>query len=232
MSQVRLRRLTSDHERLTDLARRHPRLTIVQAVGTPPDRYQINFKVRSARKSGETITYVMDHLVEITLPAAFPRTPPLCRMLTPVFHPNIAPHAICIGDHWSPGESLSSLVIRIAEMLAFQSYNTKSPLNGEAARWVEQNIASLPVDPGCMTLDDPSPPPAGSTQVHIAAPITAPPAHQSAASSAAAEPKLTQVTCQSCGTQLKVAVASQAVRARCPRCRTLTLVPAQGPAHQ
>lgn len=230
MSQVRLRRLTSDFERLTDLARRHPRLTIVQAVGTPPDRYQINFKVRSARKTGETITYVMDHLVEITLPAAFPRTPPLCRMLTPVFHPNIAPHAICIGDHWSPGESLSSLVIRIAEMLAFQSYNTKSPLNGEAARWVEQNIASLPVDPGCMTLDDPSPPPAGSSPGPVAAPVAVTsPMTQPAAPIAVAEPTMVQAPCQSCGTLLRVPGAAQAVRARCPRCRTLTLIPAQGP---
>ena len=53
-----------------------------------------------------------------------------------LFHPNIAPHAICIGDHWSAGEPLVALGIRIGEMIAYQSYNTKSPLNGEAARWV------------------------------------------------------------------------------------------------
>jgi ubiquitin-protein ligase len=66
-------------------------------------------------------------------------------MLTPVFHPNIAPHAVCIGDHWSPGESLAALILRIGEMITFQSYNTKSPLNGAAARWAEENIAQLPI---------------------------------------------------------------------------------------
>ena len=59
-------------------------------------------------------------------------------MLTPIFHPNIAPHAICIGDHWSAGEPLASIMARIGEMIAYQSYNTKSPLNGEAARWVKE----------------------------------------------------------------------------------------------
>jgi hypothetical protein len=66
-------------------------------------------------------------------------------MLTPVFHPNIAPHAICIGDHWTAGESLAALVVRIAEMLSFQSYNVKSPLNGQAARWADEHATELPL---------------------------------------------------------------------------------------
>src|SRR5579872_2518257 len=79
--------------------------------------------------------------------------PPQCRMLTPVFHPNIAPHAICVGDHWSAGEPIGSIVARIGEMLAYQSYNTKSPLNGEAARWVEQNLEQLPLDKVNMVVE-------------------------------------------------------------------------------
>ena len=31
-------------------------------------------------------------------------------------------------------------------MLAYQSYNVKSPLNGEAARWVEENKHRVPLD--------------------------------------------------------------------------------------
>ena len=85
-------------------------------------------------------------IAEITLTGGYPRLAPQCRMLTAIFHPNIAPHAICIGDHWAAGESLPHLIVRIAEMLAFQSYNVKSPLNGEAAKWVEQNMGKLPLD--------------------------------------------------------------------------------------
>ena len=98
---------------------------------------------------------VKSHMVEIALPLSYPRMPPQCRMLTPIFHPNIAPHAICIGDHWSPGEPLWSIVARIGEMIAYQSYNTKSPLNGEAARWVDQHVDELPLDPVSMMPDDP-----------------------------------------------------------------------------
>jgi ubiquitin-protein ligase len=93
------------------------------------------------------------HRLEITLPSGYPRDAPLFRMLTPVFHPNIAPHAVCIADHWTAGQSLDALIQRVGEMLAFQSYNTKSPLNGLAAQWVEENIARLPVEAEEFFLD-------------------------------------------------------------------------------
>ena len=72
-------------------------------------------------------------------------------MLTPVFHPNIDPQKICIGDHWSAGQSLAHMVAQIAEMICFQSYNVKSPLNAKAAAWAEQNIAKLPLQHGDLT---------------------------------------------------------------------------------
>jgi ubiquitin-protein ligase len=67
-------------------------------------------------------------------------------MLTPIFHPNIDPAYICVGDHWVAGERLTDLVTRIGEMIAYQAYNIKSPLNGEAAMWADLNGAQLPVD--------------------------------------------------------------------------------------
>lgn len=157
MSKVRLRRLTADYEKLCDYARRHPRVNIVQVDGDPPEKYQLQYQIKSFRQRGESVEVVREHLVEIVLPRNYPRTPPQCRMLTPVFHPNIAPHAICVGDHWSAGESLESIVIRIGEMLAYQSYNLKSPLNGEAAKWVESNEDRLPVDEVCMLPEDDDP---------------------------------------------------------------------------
>ena len=66
-------------------------------------------------------------------------------MLSPVFHPNIDTQKICIGDHWSAGQSLAQLIVRIGEMLCYQSYNVKSPLNAEAAAWAEQHLDSLPL---------------------------------------------------------------------------------------
>ncbi|MBL9161783.1 MAG: hypothetical protein JNL18_03470 [Planctomycetaceae bacterium] len=154
MSAVRLRRLKADYDRLRDYVRRHPRLKLIQVEGDPPERYQLEMQIKSIRMTGGELQPVQSHLVEIALPLAYPRTPPQCRMLSPVFHPNIAPHAICVGDHWGAGESLQSIVARIGEMLAYQSYNVKSPLNGEAARWVEENKDRLPLDRVSLLVEE------------------------------------------------------------------------------
>jgi ubiquitin-protein ligase len=124
------------------------RIRVLKTMGNPPEKYEIEFLVTGLQKDLATqqLKQHNSFIAEITLTGAYPRLAPQCRMLTPVFHPNIAPHAICIGDHWAAGESLSNLVVRIAEMLSFQSYNLKSPLNGEAARWVEKNLVELPLD--------------------------------------------------------------------------------------
>ncbi len=116
----------------------------------------MEFQINGLREVDEQLQTVANHMVEISLPLSYPRLPPQCRMLTPVFHPNIAPHAICIGDHWSAGEPLWSMVARIGEMIAYQSYNTKSPLNGEAARWVEANQDRLPLDHTNFIMDMPA----------------------------------------------------------------------------
>jgi ubiquitin-protein ligase len=140
-------RLQSDWDALREALRDHPKIVIDGTAGTPPQRYHIRYRVKGLEEKFDgTLAGRDEHLVEITLPRSYPRTAPLCRMLTPLFHPNIAPHAICIGDHWAAGESLTRLVFRIGEMIAFQSYNTKSPLNGPAAQWAEEHLAQLPLD--------------------------------------------------------------------------------------
>lgn len=146
MSNVRLRRLTADFAKLKEYVRLHPRVSLLQATGDPPENFQLQYVIKSVRMQNQEVVPIKTHTVEISLPRNYPRTPPQCRMLTPVFHPNIAPHAICVGDHWSAGESLQSIIIRIGEILAYQSYNLKSPLNGEAARWAELNSDQFPTD--------------------------------------------------------------------------------------
>jgi predicted Zn finger-like uncharacterized protein len=157
MSTVRLRRLKADFANLQEYVRRHPRLRLLQYEGDPPERYQIEYRVRSMRMVDGELQPTPSHIVEIALTQSYPRTPPQCRMLSPVFHPNIAPHAICVGDHWGAAESLQSIVARIGEMLAYQSYNVKSPLNGDAARWVDGNKDKLPLDPVSMLVEDEAP---------------------------------------------------------------------------
>ena len=153
MSNVRLLRLQSDYDTIRRLVRVHPLVETEGVSGNPPEVYRFFLTVRSLQQRGEELFFVDRHRLEISLPRGYPRDAPICRMLTPVFHPNIAPHAVCITDNWSAAESLSSVIMRVCEMLAFQSYNIKSPLNGEAAQWVAQNIKEVPTDKREFFLD-------------------------------------------------------------------------------
>ncbi len=254
MSAMRLRRLQADFEKLSDYVRRHPRLKIIQTDGEPPERYQLEYRIRSLRQVNDELVHAKSHLVEIALPRNYPRVPPQCRMLSPVFHPNIAPHAICVGDHWSAGEPLASLVARIGEMLAYQSYNVKSPLNGEAARWVELHLDELPLDPVSLLVEEsetPSSapaiettPPAEPPAAEVAAPIRRqvrpaplpdwPPAQPAAAPrvvrevevvEVVVEPKVVNVSCPGCETSYRITLRPGLRRARCKNCQTVFDLP-------
>ena len=220
MSAIRLRRLSADAARLRDYVRRHPRVRLVQEAGDPPESYQLEYKVKSLRKGADGVEPADTHLVEITLPRNYPRTPPQCRMLSPVFHPNIAPHAICVGDHWSAGESLQSIVTRIGEILGYQSYNVKSPLNGEAAKWVDENAARLPLDAVSMVAEEDGEEPAAVVAPPLkpppAAPKPAPPPPQPHA--AAVGPDRVVISCTHCEASFRVPADKGAGRARCKSC--------------
>jgi len=142
---IRLKRLFADFQLLSNLFKDSTYINLQNYSGNPPERYVIEYRVKSlVEKNREIIPRDM-HLVEVILPKGYPKESPFCRMLSPIFHPNISPQTICIGDHWA-GEALSHLLIRVAEMMAYQSYNLQSPLNGEAARWTDLNMDKIPTD--------------------------------------------------------------------------------------
>ena len=149
---VRQKRLAADFERIGRLFASHPNIRIVETEGDPPERYKVEYTLAGLVIQDGKVVRKGTHLAEVYLPLGYPRQAPQCRMLSPIYHPNIAPHAICIGDHWSAGESLAALMARIGEMITFQSYNIKSPLNGEAARWAEQNMDQLPIQKVDLTV--------------------------------------------------------------------------------
>jgi ubiquitin-protein ligase len=230
MSMVRLRRLKADYEVLREFVRRQPRVRLIQSEGDPPERYQLEYQIRGMRQVDEQLQMVNSHMVEIALPLNYPRMPPQCRMLTPIFHPNIAPHAICIGDHWAAGEPLWSMVARIGEMIAYQSYNVKSPLNGEAARWVEQNVSRLPLDPIVLSVFEASAAPGQPPPLPPAPPPPAPPRPSLPMATPLASPAAQVViACPGCQTRYKVPPQATARRVRCKKCQGIIEVPAGSP---
>ncbi|MGH7201457.1 MAG: ubiquitin-conjugating enzyme E2 [Planctomycetaceae bacterium] len=143
----RIRRLIADARQMQAAFRQFPLIRVRPVHGDPPEVYHVVYHVGGLMRgpNGRPVTRNLHH-VEIQLTREYPRLAPKCKMLTPVFHPNIEPATICVGDHWTAGERLADLVVRIGEMIAYQAYNIKSPLDGEAAMWADLNAKHLPVD--------------------------------------------------------------------------------------
>lgn len=128
-----------------------PLIHLLSTTGDPPEKYVIEYRVRGlAPGTGAEPSVREQHRVEITLTTGFPREAPRCRTLTPVFHPQIWEIIISTDDHWDdlhPGNTrLIDIVILIGRMIAYQEYNIRSPMDGEAAMWIELNSSRLPID--------------------------------------------------------------------------------------
>lgn len=164
----RVRRLIRDQQRLQERFAGWPMIQVIEAEGTPPERYRVQFNVTGLEvaPSGR-IQERGTHLIEINLSLDYPRRMPQCRPLTPVFHPNFDQASVCIGDFWAASEGLDDLLVRIGRMIAYQQYNTKSPLSGQAARWAAENAHLLPVD--ARELAPPSP---GTTEAELSPGVT------------------------------------------------------------
>ncbi len=147
MPSPRIRRLLLDEQTLESHLRNWPLIQITGKAGIPPEVYRFTYNIRGlfVSPSGEILERDQ-HVLEVNLSLGYPRRAPQCRMLTPVFHPNFDESMVCTGDFWAASERLDDLIVRLGRMIAYQEYNTKSPLNGLAAKWAAQNVHLLPID--------------------------------------------------------------------------------------
>ncbi len=147
MASPRTRRLLLDAESIRRRLAGWPLIEISGTAGIPPEIYRFTYHVKGLYVDPTGNILERDtHLLEVNLSLGYPRRAPQCRMLTPVFHPNFDDSTVCVGDFWAASEGLEDLVIRIGRMIAYQESNTKSPLNGLAAKWASQNAGLLPID--------------------------------------------------------------------------------------
>jgi ubiquitin-protein ligase len=147
MASPRTRRLILDQQELTARLTGWPLIEISGTAGMPPEVYRITYNIAGlyVAPTGEILERA-SHILDVNLTLGYPRRAPQCRMVTPVFHPNFDDSMVCIGDFWAASEGLDDLLIRIGRMIAYQEYNTKSPLNGLAAKWAAENAHLLPID--------------------------------------------------------------------------------------
>ncbi len=186
MLSPRIRRLKLDHDSLIKRFSGWPLIRMVGTAGMPPELYRFQYLVRGLYVAPDgAILERNDHLMEVNLSMGYPRRAPQCRMLTPVFHPNFDDSSVCIGDFWAASEGLDDLIIRIGRMIAYQEFNTKSPLNGLAAKWAAQNSHLLPVDSRAI-----APPLEGAVQAQPFTPAVATPDSAPALPAANAAPRV------------------------------------------
>jgi ubiquitin-protein ligase len=147
MPSPRIRRLLLDEQTLESRLHNWPLIQITGKAGIPPEVYRFTYNIRGlfVSPSGEILERDQ-HVLEVNLSLGYPRRAPQCRMLTPVFHPNFDESMVCTGDFWAASERLDDLIVRLGRMIAYQEYNTRSPLNGLAAKWAAQNLHLLPID--------------------------------------------------------------------------------------
>jgi hypothetical protein len=142
----RLRRLYADAQAVRDEFAGHPYIKVTPLYGNPPEAYEIVYNVPGVVLEEGTSRPVIrnEHRARIYLHKDYPREKPKCVMETPIFHPNFGSY-ICIDDYWAAGETLVDIIIHIGQMIQYQNYNPKSPLNPVAARWATQHADLFPV---------------------------------------------------------------------------------------
>ena len=143
---ARMRRLLSDFEQVKKDFAGHKSI-IVTPVGTDiPEQYHVTYFVNGIYLLPDgRIETLGRHEVEITLHADYPRYKPICKILTPIWHPNFRDGQICIGDIWGAGESLTDIIVNIGDMIQYRSWNAYSPLSADAAQWAMENKHLFPV---------------------------------------------------------------------------------------
>ena len=143
---ARLRRIASDYEQIKKDFAGHKNIIVTPVGDEPPEKYHVTYFVNGIYLQPDgRIETLGRHEVEITLHAEYPRYKPICKILTPIWHPNFRDGQICIGDIWGAGESLTDIIINIGDMIQYKSWNSYSPLSADAAAWAMDNKHLFPV---------------------------------------------------------------------------------------
>ncbi|WP_414620242.1 ubiquitin-conjugating enzyme E2 [Calothrix sp. CCY 0018] len=148
---IREKRLENDFKELSQLVGNSGgTLAIVSTQGKPVEIYKIEYRckgIESVRNNQPV--YRTTHNVEITLGNNYPKDQPKAKFITDIFHPNVFSNKnVCLGSYWTMAENLSELVIRIGKIIQYSKdvLNLKSPANGAAKNWAENNMHLFAVD--------------------------------------------------------------------------------------
>ncbi len=146
----KLRRLTADADLLRTEFAGHPNIQVIPIGAEPAEQYRVHYRIPGVVIDPTTRqpAIAQSFTALISLTANYPREKPYCTMQSAIFHPNFGPNIgdeICIGDFWTPAQTLPDIIVKVGEMIQFQLFNIKSPLNAVAARWTAEHPDAFPV---------------------------------------------------------------------------------------
>lgn len=123
--------------------------------GDPPNKYKVVYQINSIFKDENgAIQESAYHEVLINIPFGFPHFPPSCKPLTPIYHPDFDPSAICIGDFWKKSQSFVELIVYIGKMISGETYTTNNAFNSDAVQWYMDNSHRLPFAKATVPTSD------------------------------------------------------------------------------
>ncbi|MCA9104600.1 MAG: hypothetical protein KDA83_04180 [Planctomycetales bacterium] len=154
MSQpTRSERLATEMQALSRLADQSSILDC-RAEGTPPHRILLTFQGKGyapdESRGGDPI--ISDrHVVELSLPFAFPEQEPEIRFQTPLFHPAVSlsgwTSPAALGLDWNDSFGLEILAERLWEVIRAANFPPGRPQLQSAADWFAAHPIDEPVDP-------------------------------------------------------------------------------------
>ena len=152
---ARMRRLASDWEQVKKDFAGHKYIVVTPVGEEPPEKYHVTYFVNGIYLQPDgSVATLARHEVEIILHSDYPRYKPVCKILTPIWHPNFRDGQICIGDIWGAGESLTDIIVNIGDMIQYRSWNSYSPLCADAAKWAMENKHLFPVGNADLYIAD------------------------------------------------------------------------------
>jgi hypothetical protein len=142
---ARLRTLIQDLNGMRELTEWNRRISFEGTPENAPTKYLVRLDYPGfARLEGaKPIRTTKPHEVEIFLSADYPRTAPIVRWKTEIFHPNIHPEhrGVCLGvlmERWLPGMGIARLVTMLAEIAQWRNFDITNAFNKEASEWAAE----------------------------------------------------------------------------------------------
>jgi hypothetical protein len=126
----------------------HPVIRILPLEGDPPGAYHVEYRLRNlvVNDAGE-LAFAEACAVEIVLGVDFPHSAPLVKPLQQTFHPNVDGEAVRIIPAWkAAGSTLSDVVQRIGQLMAYRVHDAGEVWNPAAMQWLGAHREEVPTD--------------------------------------------------------------------------------------